>query len=454
MARDAAPSTVPGRRNLVVGLGRTGYSCADYLSRHGEQFAVTDSRADPPELARFLARWPDAPRYLGTLDPELATQFARLVLSPGVSRSEALVQAALAHGVPVVGDVEIFARVKRAPAVGITGTNGKSTVTALVAAMASAAGRSARPGGNFGDCVLDVLEPEEPELYVLELSSFQLESTESLELTAAAVLNVAPDHLDRYRSIEDYAAAKARIFRHCRTAVVNADDPRVSAMAPAGGPVSSFSPSGAAAEWTLLTAGSEEYLARRAGVAAEPLISTRRLRLSGRHNAGNALAALALGAAIGLPLPAMLGALESFAGLPHRTECVAERRGVRYLDDSKGTNVAATVAAVPGLSGPIVLLAGGLGKGQDFSPLAAALKDKVRHAVLIGRDAPLLAQALRTACPVEFAGDMTAAVSAAARVARSGDLVLLSPACASQDMFRDYAERGAAFAAAARALPT
>jgi len=452
MAGDATPSSMPGRRNLVVGLGRTGISCADYLSRHGERFAVTDSRADPPELARLLARWPDAPRYLGGLDPALATQFERLVLSPGVARSEPLVQAALAHGVPVVGDVEIFARVRRAPALGITGTNGKSTVTALIAAMANAAGRAARPGGNFGDCVLDMLEPKEPELYVLELSSFQLESTESLQLAAAAVLNVAPDHLDRYPSIEAYAAAKARIFRHADTAVVNADDPRVSAMPAPGARVSRFSPSGGPAEWTLLTAGSEQYLARRTGSAPEPLLSTRRLRLSGRHNAGNALAALALGAAIGLPLPAMLGALESFAGLPHRTECVAERRGVRYLDDSKGTNVAATMAAVAGLAGPIVLLAGGLGKGQDFSPLAA-LKDKVRHAVLIGRDAPLLARVLRSACPVEFASDMTAAVAAAARIAQSGDLVLLSPACASQDMFRDYAERGAAFAAAARALP-
>jgi UDP-N-acetylmuramoylalanine--D-glutamate ligase len=453
MVRDQAPSIIPGRHNLVVGLGRTGYSCADYLSRHGERFAVADSRADPPELARLLKRWPEVPRYLGQLDPALATRYQRLVLSPGVARSEPLVQAALAHDVPVVGDVELFARVKRAPAVGITGTNGKSTVTALVAAMASAAGRAARPGGNFGDCVLDMLEPAEPELYVLELSSFQLESTASLELEAAAVLNVAPDHLDRYASIEDYAAAKARIFRHAQSAVVNADDPLVSAMAPQGAPVSSFSPSGGAAEWTLLSAGGEDYLARRTGGAPQPLLSTRRLRVPGRHNAGNALAALALGAAIGLPLPAMLGALESFAGLPHRTEVVAERRGVRFLDDSKGTNVAATLAAVAGLPGPIVLLAGGLGKGQDFSPLAAALKHKVRHAVLIGRDAPLLAQALRGACPVEFASDMTAAVSAAARVAQTGDLVLLSPACASQDMFRDYAERGAAFAAAVRGLP-
>jgi len=448
-----APAIVPGRRNLVVGLGRTGYSCADYLSRHGELFAVTDSRVDPPELARFMARWPAAPRYLGLFDPALAAQYARLVLSPGVSRDEPLVQAALAHGIPIVGDVEMFARVKRAPAVGITGTNGKSTVTALVAAMAQAAGRAARAGGNFGDCVLDMLEPEEPELYVLELSSFQLESTESLELAAATVLNVAPDHLDRYRSLAEYAAAKARIFRHARAMVVNVDDPLVSGMTPAGARVSGFSPSGGRAEWTLIKAGSEEYLARGGGTAPEPLLSTRRLRLAGRHNAGNALAALAVGAAIELPLPVMLSALESFTGLPHRTECVAERRGVRYLDDSKGTNVAATVAAVAGLPGPIVLLAGGLGKGQDFSPLAAALRNKARHAVLIGRDAPIIAEALRTTCPVEFAGDMPAAVAAAARVARSGDLVLLSPACASQDMFRDYAERGTAFAAAARALP-
>jgi UDP-N-acetylmuramoylalanine--D-glutamate ligase len=436
------------RRNLVVGLGKTGLSAVRWLAAQGESVAVTDSRAAPPGLDALRALGSSVVARLGQFDLGLLDAADRIVLSPGVSREEPIVRAALARGLVVVGDVELFARAKRAPAVAITGTNGKSTVTTLVAEMARAAGRRVLAGGNLGEPALDLLAQPVPQLYVLELSSFQLESTESLELLAAAVLNVTPDHLDRYATVADYAAAKARIFAHASAAVVNLDDPAVCGMPRPGQRRIGFSVTRPDADFGLVESGGETQLARRGA----PLLPLRALRLPGRHNAANALAALALGVEIGLELAPMLRTLGSFSGLPHRGQLVAERRGVRFVDDSKGTNVGATLAAVAGLDGPLVLIAGGDGKGQDFAPLAAAFRGKVRHAVLIGRDRQRLAAALAGACSTEFAADMDAAVAAAARVARPGDLVLLSPACASLDMFRDYAARGEAFAAAARRL--
>ena len=441
-----------GARNLVIGLGQTGVSCVRWLRARGEPVAAADSRAAPPGLAALAALDADAARrvrvHLGGFDLALLDSADRLVLSPGVSRSEPLVQAALARGLPVVGDIELFASAKRAPVVAITGTNGKSTVTTLVAAMARAAGCRVLAGGNLGTPALDLLAEPDPELYVLELSSFQLESTSSLELLAAAILNLSPDHLDRYASVAEYAAAKARIYAHAATAIVNLDDPRVATLPRRGQSRVGFSLTRADADWSLQPGAGGPALAR----AGEPLLPLTELRLPGRHNAANALAALAVGAQAGLPLAPMLATLRSFAGLPHRTQWIADRGGVRYVDDSKGTNVGATLAAVAGLDGPLVLIAGGDGKGQDFAPLAAACRGKLRHAVLLGRDREALAQVLEGVCSTEFAADMDAAVAAAARAAQPGDLVLLSPACASLDMFRDYTERGAAFAAATRRL--
>jgi UDP-N-acetylmuramoylalanine--D-glutamate ligase len=436
------------RRNLVVGLGKTGLSAVRWLQANGEGVALTDSRAHPPGLDALRALGGDIPLHLGGFSLAALDGADRIVLSPGVSRREPLVRAALERGITVIGDIELFGRARRAPTVAITGTNGKSTVTTLVAEMARAAGRTVLAGGNLGEPALDLLARPVPELYVLELSSFQLESTEALELVAAAVLNVTPDHMDRYDSLEAYAAAKARIFTAAATAVVNLDDARVAAMPRPGQRRLGFSLEHRDADFGLVTAADGPALAR-AGAALLPLAE---LRLPGRHNAANALAALAVGAAAGLPLEPMLATLRSFGGLAHRTQWVAERAGVGYVDDSKGTNVGATLAAVDGLPGPLVVIAGGDGKGQDFAPLARAFKGKVRHAVLIGRDRERLAAALAGACGVEFAADMDAAVAAAARAARPGDLVLLSPACASLDMFRDYAERGERFAAAARRL--
>jgi UDP-N-acetylmuramoylalanine--D-glutamate ligase len=365
----------------------------------------------------------------------------------------------------VLGDVEVFARNAHAPVIGITGTNGKSTVTSLVACMAAAAGRSVLAGGNLGDPVLDLLEQPVPDLYVLELSSYQLETTSSLRLQAAVVLNVTPDHMDRYPTLAAYARAKARIYARAATVVLNADDPLVLEMrgaadrrAPLRGAAAdpgdavrtvTFSIERPDADFSLLRIGTQTLLARH----GEGLLEVSRLKITGLHNAANALAALALGEAAGLPMPAMLGALESFPGLPHRSQWIADVAGVRYIDDSKGTNVGATMAAVAGTPGPVVLIAGGEGKGQDFTPLAPAFRGKVRHVVLIGRDAPALAAALEGVCSTETAASMPEAVIAATRAARqAGDTVLLSPACASFDMFRDYGHRGDVFAAAVRAL--
>jgi UDP-N-acetylmuramoylalanine--D-glutamate ligase len=454
--------------SVVVGLGKTGASCLRFLAKRGIPAAATDSRRAPPGLEELGALADTVELRLGGFDLALLDEASQLLLSPGVSLEEPIARAARARGIEVLGDVELFARHVHAPVIGITGTNGKSTVTTLVARMAAAAGRSVLAGGNLGVPALDLLEQPIPDLYVLELSSFQLETTSSLQLKAAAVLNVTADHLDRYPSVAAYARAKARIFAHAATVVLNADDPLVAAMgATAGGggaadrgagergapQIVTFSVGSAGADerapdFGLLRQGTQTLLARH-GVA---LLDVARLKISGLHNAANALAALALGEAAGLPMPQMLEALESFSGLPHRSQWIAEVAGVRYVDDSKGTNVGATRAAVAGMPGPLVMIAGGQGKGQDFTPLAQAFRGKVRHAVLIGADAPALAAALEGVCGIERAASMPEAVAAASRSARPGDTVLLSPACASFDMFRDYGHRGDVFAAAVRAL--
>ncbi len=429
---------------VVIGLGKTGLSCVRHLARRGVAVRVTDSRSAPPGLAALGDLAARVDLRLGGFDESVLDGASQVLLSPGVSPEEPIARAARRRGIEVVGDVELFAREARAPVIGITGTNGKSTVTSLVAHMAEVAGRRALAGGNLGEPALDLLARPVPELYVLELSSFQLETTSSLELRAATVLNLSADHLDRYPSIEAYGVAKARIFRHAAAAVLNADDPRVLAMRPEHAAVTTFSVQRTDADFAL--AG--DLLVRR----GEPVLARSRLKIAGRHNVANALAALALGEAAGLGLDAMARSLEGFPGLPHRSQWIADIDGVRYLDDSKGTNVGATLAAVEGSDRPLVMILGGDGKGQNFAPLAAAFRGRVRAAVLIGRDAPAIAAAIGCLCPIERAGSMPEAVAAAARLARSGDAVLLSPACASLDMFRDYAERGEVFAAAVRSL--
>jgi UDP-N-acetylmuramoylalanine--D-glutamate ligase len=433
---------------IVVGLGKTGASCLRYLAKRGVSVVATDSRRAPPALSELGDLASRLDLRLGGFDLSLLEGASQILMSPGVSLDEPIAAQARARGIEIVGDVELFARAARAPVIAVTGTNGKSTVTTLVERMAATDGRRVLAGGNLGRPALDLLDEATPDLYVLELSSFQLETTRSLAPQAAAVLNVSADHMDRYVSLADYARAKRLIYARAATQIVNADDPMVAAMRRADARALTFSARGVAADFGLLQDGGKTHLARR----GERLLEVAALKITGIHNAANALAALALGEAAGLRLPAMLEALAAFPGLPHRCEWVADRGGVRYIDDSKGTNVGATVAAVAGMDRPIVLIAGGEGKGQDFTPLAAGLRGKVHTAVLIGKDAASIARVLDGVCVVSRAATMPEAVALAAHAARPGEAVLLSPACASLDMFRDYAHRGAEFAAAVHGL--
>jgi UDP-N-acetylmuramoylalanine--D-glutamate ligase len=435
----------------MVGLGRTGLSVARHLVKQGWRVAVTDSRESPPEADGVRALGANVVVRTGGFDVSLVAGARYVVASPGVPLTEPIFAAARASGAEVVGDIELFARAADAPTVGITGTNGKSTVTTLVGRFAERAGARVRVGGNLGQPALDLLGRGPTDLYVLELSSFQLEATHSLKLKAGAVLNLTSDHMDRYASMAEYGAAKARIFEQCEVAVVNRDDPAVMQMPRPGQRVFSFSidPS-TDADYVLreIDGVGQWWLCKR----TEPLMPVRALKLQGQHNAANALAAIALGEALRLPRDAMLEELEEFGGLPHRMQWIADVANVRYINDSKGTNVGATVAAVSGLNGPLIVIAGGDGKSQDFTPLRGVFAKKVRRVVLIGRDAAALEHVLQGVCDISRCDSLEAAVREAAQHARAGDTVLLSPACASLDMFRDYGHRGSVFAAAVRGL--
>ena len=442
----------PGIRGatLVAGLGKTGFSCARFLHRLGVPVTVMDSREAPPLLARLRRDLPQAAVITGGFDINALRGCRQVIASPGIDPREPLLKTARERGIPVLGDVELFARCANAPVVAITGSNGKSTVTALVGAMARASGWRAGVGGNIGTPVLDLLA-EDARLYVLELSSYQLETTSSLRAAAAVVLNLSPDHLDRYPGLDAYRAAKARIYRNCAVAVWNRDEPGLARMLPAGGRRLSFGRDApAAGGFGLRLRDGRRWLAQ----GDECLLPVEALSLAGEHNVLNALAALSLGDAAGLPMEAMLEALRRFPGLPHRMQRVADKGGAVWYDDSKATNVGATQAALAGASRPVVLIAGGVGKGADFRPLRAVLAERARAVVLLGRDAPLLARAWEGTAPLHRADSMEEAVRTAAQLARPGDMVLLSPACASQDMFRDFEERGEAFAAAVESLPS
>ncbi len=437
-------------KTLIVGLGATGLSCARYLAAQGVQIAVADSRTAPPGLAVLNAEHPDIAVFLGPFEDGVFDTAQCLVVSPGVPLATPQIDAARRRGVPVIGDIELFVRDARAPIVAITGSNGKSTVTELLGEMARAAGIKVKVGGNLGTPALDLLEAA-AELYVLELSSFQLESTVSLQAAVAAVLNVSPDHMDRYPELTAYVAAKAKILRGAGVGVCNADDPTVAAMR------------GADDAWYFTLGEAQDAKTFGVGVLEgravlcrgdDPLVAADELRMPGLHNRANALAALAIGSALGLDPAVMIDTLRSFRGLPHRTEFVAEIDGVRWYNDSKGTNPGAAIAALRGLaetdSGRTVLIAGGQCKGADFTPLTPVLAQCARAVVLIGRDSAAVAAALPEGLARSNAVDMDDAVTQAAAFARTGDRVLLSPACASFDMFSDYAQRGDRFMQAVR----
>ncbi|HET7675238.1 MAG TPA: UDP-N-acetylmuramoyl-L-alanine--D-glutamate ligase [Gammaproteobacteria bacterium] len=436
-------------KSLIVGLGDTGLAVARFLARRGDAVAVTDNREEPPCLARIKAELPDVAVFVGGYSEAALAQADRVVVSPGIAPQHEFVVRARALGLPVIGDIELFAAHARAPIVGISGTNGKSTVTTLVGLMAARAGRDVRVGGNLSPPALALLSDTEPDLYVLELSSFQLEMTEHLPLAAGAVLNIAPDHLDRHLNLDAYAAAKARLYYDAAISIVNRDDTRVMQMAAAKRRVVSFGlDAPAPRQYGVIAAADGDWLAR----GETRLMPVSDLKIRGRHNVANALAALALGAAAGLPDEAMLAALNAFGGLPHRMTLVAEHDGVAWYDDSKATNIGAALAAIAGTDAPVVVIVGGDGKGQNFDEFAAVLAARARAAVLIGRDAPLIGAALDERVPHAYAADMDAAVKLAAGFALRGDCVLLAPACASLDMYTNYAERGERFAVAVRRL--
>lgn len=446
------PAQAP-RRTLIVGLGATGLSVARHLAACGEEYQVTDTREAPPGLQRLVQLPDGGSRWAGPLAAIDAGQWSRIVVSPGVSVAVPALQRAAAAGAEILGDIELFARAVRQPVVAITGSNGKSTVTALTGALLEALGYTVALGGNFGTPALDLLE-QGADLYVLELSSFQLETTASLRPASAAILNISADHLDRYPDLDAYAAAKARILVGAQQGVLNRADPLLQTVS---GPASCirFGPDAptAPADFGIRTRHGEPWLVQ----GERPVLAARELGLQGRHNWLNVLASLALiqpwaGDPAAPYSPPVLDVLRDFTGLPHRSQRVAQRAGVDYVDDSKGTNVGATLAAIRGVSGPVILIAGGQGKDQDFEPLVDALVGKARGVVLLGIDAPRIARVLQGVVPLQRVVSMEAAVVQAAAWAQPGDTVLLSPACASQDMFTDYAERGACFAAAVREL--
>ncbi len=443
---------------LVLGLGETGLSMIRFLKERGAHVSAADTRASPAGLENAREYLVDPVITCGPFEDDLFAGIDLIAISPGVSLRDLVVARAVACGIPVVGDIELFAwtlpKQDRPRVLAITGSNGKTTVTSMVEHLCKVAGKVAVAAGNISPAVLDVLEKRsgvQPDIWVLELSSFQLESTSTLNADAATVLNVCEDHLDRYPGMGEYTAAKERIFMGAKVQVLNRDDERSMVMAHEGCDRVTFglgAPDGEL-NFGILQQDGEQWLAR----GIQPLIKVKDLTVNGLHNAANALAALALCRAIDLPMDSLLDGLRSFKGLPHRVELVAEIGGVIYFDDSKGTNVGATVAALEGLGRKAVLIAGGEGKGQDFSPLMPVVGKAARAVVLIGRDAPLIEAALKgCGVPVVRSASMAEAVSMAAELAQPGDAVLLSPACASFDMFRNYEHRAEVYIQAVREL--
>jgi UDP-N-acetylmuramoylalanine--D-glutamate ligase len=438
---------------LVLGLGDTGLSALRWLNHQGARLSVADTRDNPPGVATLKAELPQVKLYSGAFTAAMFTEVDLVVASPGVPLSEPEIQAAIARGVSVVGDVELFAQYRPASAkvIAITGANGKTTVTTLVGEMCKTAGLKTIVAGNIGLPVLDALSMETPDVYVLELSSFQLETTSNLVVDAATMLNLSEDHMDRYASMQDYAIAKARIFYNAKLQVLNRDDAWSMLMARAKLPQVTFGLDAGEDEhsYGLRTVDGEIWLS----CAEHDLMNVRDLKISGLHNAANALAAIALCRGIGIDYVPVIQTLYNFKGLPHRVEWVANIDDVDYFDDSKGTNVGATCAALSGLSQKVVLIAGGDGKGQDFSPLKQPVTDNARAVVLIGRDAPLIEkELLETGVALYHAADLPEAVNIARKLAQAEDAVLLSPACASFDMFKNYVHRAEVFVAAVKRL--
>lgn len=435
---------------VIVGLGASGYSALQFLKAQQFPVAAIDTRQNPPTLAKIREQFPEVPLSLGGFDEKLLAEASRIILSPGISLKEPALQAVIKKSTPLIGDIELFAQASNAPVIAITGTNAKSTVTTLVAQMAEASGLDVQVGGNLGTPVLDLfMQKPNADLYVLELSSFQLETTYSLQASVATVLNVTPDHMDRYKDLYEYQRAKLRVYHDCELAVCNLDDKLTDTQT---------------ARKIYFTLGQPElntfgriqkngdtFLA----FEDEMLLECKALPILGSHYQANALAALAIGYGFGLQKESMLEVLTRFKGLAHRCQFVRERNGVIWINDSKGTNVGATLAAIEGigseLSGKIILIAGGVGKNADFSPLLPLIKKYVRNVVLIGEAAQEIA-AIIDNVPYTFASSLPEAITLADQLANKNDCVLLSPACASFDMFRHFEHRGDVFMQLVREL--
>lgn len=431
---------------LVVGLGETGISVARYLKSLHFNFAITDSRDHPPMMSELLRLMPDTPVFSGGFDDAAFQVATHLIVSPGVSLNDHSIAKAIANGAKIVSDIDLFACSVDAPIVAITGSNGKSTVTTMLGEMAKSAGFNVGVGGNLGIPTLDLID-KDAQLYVLELSSFQLERTTVLNPVASVVLNISPDHLDRHVDMVGYAAEKQKIYNGNGLMIINVDDPVVSAMQDQQRATYTFSVN-QSADFFLGYSEGNEYLMYR----DQPLMPVAELPLEGRHNVANALAALALGVALGLDCQSMCTALRRFKGLNHRMQRVAEIRGVTWINDSKATNIGACIAALQGLSARVVLIAGGDAKGADMNELVPAIKQKAKAVVLMGRDAELIKRAINDCVPVYSAANMVQAVGIAAGLAEVGDCVLLSPACASLDQYKNYQDRGEKFGKAVLAL--
>lgn len=434
-------------KDFVLGLGATGLSIARYLQRKDIDAMFFDTRDEPPGIEELREVCPDAEILLGSAS--LPKGIDRIIASPGIPDSHPLLQDARKAKLEVVSDIELFAREANAPFIAVTGSNGKSTVTTLLYYMCRAAGLDVRAGGNLGEPALDLLKDEPPDIYVLELSSFQLQRTHGLPAEVSVLLNISPDHLDWHADENEYRQTKYRVFREARSAVINRNDESAGNYTRKLDTVISFGlDEPADGHFGLRSEDDQLYLARGETL----LLSVRDLALIGRHNQANALAALAAGELAGLEMNAMLQVLVEFPGLAHRMQFVQRIAAVDYVNDSKATNVAAAVASIASIDGMLVLIAGGDGKGGDFSELAAAIENKLRAAVLIGKDAEAIADALDTVMPVYFARDMDDAVQQAASYAAPDDAVLLAPACASFDQYDNYAARGKAFCDAVGAL--
>lgn len=434
---------------VVVGLGKTGLSCVRFLRARGYQVAVNDTRLTPPNLAELNAEFPEVEVSLGRLDEALLLCAQEIITSPGISINEPeLLSARVDAGISVIGDIELFCRATTKPIVAITGSNAKSTVTTLVGLMAENAHIKVGVGGNLGTPVLELLDPE-TELYILELSSFQLETTQSLKAAAAIVLNVSEDHMDRYANMQAYHQAKHRVYRNCQFYITNRQDPLTVPLLPEAVPHTSFGLDAPDLKtYGVIREAGQSYLAK----GREKLLLANEMGIFGEHNIANALAALALGEAVHIPMPVMLQTLKEFKGLPHRCQLVSKHQDVAWYNDSKGTNVGATLAAIDGLgaaiTGKIILIAGGVGKGQDFKPLSPALAKYGKAVILIGEDASKIDAAITANIHKIYATTLIDAVQQAQTLASAGDAVLLSPACASFDMFKHYEDRGQQFVSA------